>query len=160
MTRIIVVVAALLTASSGTWAQGAMPSDIDLKTAYCLRVKQRQQEWSRKLMSEQQPSSAGYAYLQKSVRDTEADLDRLRTYLIPKIPMLDITGIVLATNRADKDVGEALSSATEQCLQTCAPAMQGGQMTPEWNTCITDCSAKSPVSVRIHSCTDVNWLPF
>ena len=76
------------------WAAAAaeqMPTDLDLKTAYCLKVKQRQVAFINSFT--EPTTSAGRDYKQKMLREHGNELNRLQSYLLPKLKYLDLNAL-------------------------------------------------------------------
>lgn len=143
--------------STSVHAQTLLPTDTDLKTAYCITVAKKSIEGlSRAPIAQGTP---GYDYMQGMIRDRNNDLHRLQSYLLPKLPSLDATGLLAAARRAEADF-PASSEAAGQCATHCDSTLESGSMGNKWLACMNTCTAESAVYVRVNSCRTINWLPF
>lgn len=90
--------------------------------------------------------------IEKAMRERETALNRLRSYLVPKLQYLDQGPLTAATQRADADRSAALQIAAA-CTQQCS----GGQQ-----PCSSACFDKAAASIveRFKGCRDPSWLPF
>jgi hypothetical protein len=90
--------------------------------------------------------------IEKGMRERETALNRLRSYLVPKLQYLDQGPLTAATQRADADRQEALQIAAV-CTQQC-----GGGQQPCSSACFD--KAAAPIVERFKGCRDPSWLPF
>jgi len=132
----------LLTGSS--YAQRS-PTDIELKSEYCIEVLKESYKVQKELTEKIPENNLAKQSLQK----TEQNLNRLRSYLLPRVEEIKLEGLILASERARKD-REDYSSCTPQCkdLET-------------MGKCFEACSKKigDPLT-RLRSCQDISFLPF
>jgi len=121
------------------------PTDIELKSQYCIEVLQDSLK-SQKELTEK----TGESIFQKQFQQkTEQNLSRLREYLIPRVDGIKIEALILAANRAKKDKENYLS-----CSPQCKDINTMGN-------CLATCSERigNPLA-RLHSCNEINFLPF
>jgi hypothetical protein len=153
-------IASLMLAATAASPQSMqLPTDVDLKSAYCLRVKQNQAGYINGIANNEPRDSPAFEMVQKMARDHAADVNRLQSYLVPRITSLDPTGLIAATNRADADFKENVASGeacTPKCRQYTTPVLDSGK----WSACFEGCAAEYPAHVRVNGCKVVNWLPF
>lgn len=128
-----------------------LPTDADLKSAYCIPVKKAMIEAYAKITDV--PSG------KKAYNDANTDLIRLQSYIVPRVSSLDPTSIVLATKRGESDYKQAMADAG-QCASRCSAFVENGGPTQRWNECSSACVAESTASARIRSCNNLSWLPF
>lgn len=136
-----------------------LPTDVDLKSAYCMRIKQRQSPMLNQILRGHAPGHPAYDTSQRILREHESDIHRLRSYLVPRMSSLDTTGLLAAANRADADMNERASSSS-RCPDTCRQQAENGQPTEKWSACLDACLVDDPSWVRVKSCEKVTWLPF
>lgn len=134
-----------------------MPTDVDLKTAYCLKVKQRQVAFINSFA--EPTTSAGQDYKQKMLRDHSTEVNRLQSYLLPKLKYLDLNALQGAANRAEADVNDS-EGMSKQCIARCDPHVVNGTLTEKWRVCLEGCTADFPAATRVSACQKIDWLPF
>jgi hypothetical protein len=152
-------------------AQDQLPSDADLRTAYCIPVIQDDigkvneglalyDQWIANIGAV--PENQRAAQLEK-LRSEQADvrthlaniqstLHRLQAFLIPRMPSLDVLGLLAASNRAKADIKQAdaeLNACTPRCLSTGAPDCHDTKM------CVN-----ADLLTRRNACLTPTWLPF
>jgi hypothetical protein len=130
-------------------AQQAIPTDNDLRSAYCLAVLKGQIPWVREQVgarvdaapNRSTPSSSELQQANAKVRAAaEAWVAKLQTaqnrigaYLLPRLTTLDSAAMLRAMNRGETDWREFLAKGVK-----------------------TD----EGTGARIRACADPNWLPF
>lgn len=155
--RLLLALVLLLTAVSV--AAQILPTDVDLRTAYCLRVKQRQTLLMNEILGSYVPGSPAYEVSQKVMREHASEIHRLQSYLVPRVSSLDATGLIAATNRGDADMNE-LASNPPACPDNCGQYVENGRPTDKWSACMDACLANVPAHARVTACKKVDWLPF
>ena len=84
-----------------------LPSDVELASAYCIGVLQRQAAMAdgRMLAS---PGANGYAaqQIEQHRQELRESLERLQSYLVPRMPYLDTMALASAGARADADIAD------------------------------------------------------
>jgi gamma-glutamyl:cysteine ligase YbdK (ATP-grasp superfamily) len=156
----VLIASFLMFATSLAGAQTRlMPSDVDLKSAYCLKVKQLQQDFINSTAAAATSESEGHQMLRKMARDHNSDVNRLQSYLLPKISSLDVTALIAATNRAEADMKE-VAETSNVCSPKCSQFIENGTLTNKWRACMDSCDAEYPAKGRVYACRSVNWLPF
>jgi hypothetical protein len=147
----------LVCTSSGAQTR-MMPTDADLKTAYCITVVKKNIQMLTK--NPEPPHGFHYRMIQELLGERQTELNRLQSYLVPKISSLEASGLIAATKRAEADIQEQVV-ANEQCSKRCeSPPEPNSMPGKQWAACMTACAAESPASVRVTSCRNINWLPF
>jgi hypothetical protein len=150
---------AFLFVPAAATAQFVLPTDTDLKSAYCITAIKKQLDLMNQILGAEPQGSPAYVYAQKMLLDRNSDLNRLQSYLVPKLLSLDATGLVLASKRAERDLEEAAVS-TQRCTTHCASNSGSGTPDSKWSACLQTCSAEDSAVTRLGSCRSVNWLPF
>ncbi len=147
---------------AATWAQAqplALLTDTDLKTAYCLKIRQSQYDYLNSMIGGEPQESPAYLKVQKVLREAYADLNRIRSYLLPRMQRLDPAGLIAAARRAETDWAE-LGNVAEVCTPRCRGLLQGARPSEKWSACLDSCRNEYPVVQRTDACKVVNWLPF
>lgn len=140
-------------------AQNRMPpTDIDLKASYCLGITEsRITNWQDYVKTEQTEELK--ALMQKASASAENDLNRLKSYIFPKIGYLDATGLIAAKERAYADFRDVLRQRGV-CRERCPTAGLSHKDMDKWNRCIDTCNAEEPAVARAKTCDRVDFLPF
>lgn len=156
--KLIGCVALFLCQSLSAVAQNELPSQADLKAAYCIPVLQN----TAKVLSVPiEPATPEVkAAMQKAVNKAKDDQNRIRSYLLPRLPHLDVTGIELAMKRGDDDIRQDLS-----IISACFTAIKNGscensQTIEGAQACYSKCMSQNEPGNRMKSCQDLSWLPF
>lgn len=132
------------------------PSDVDLKTAYCIKVKQN----LIKILTPFSNLQEFAAPYQEEVKK----LNRMRTYLGPKYQYLKIEPLIIAAKNAEQDIADS-----EKSLKFCSrkypnptkPTMEHEVL---YKNCVEEenkmDSGYDARQARIYSCEDPSWLPY
>jgi hypothetical protein len=140
----------LLLLASGAQAQRDPPSDLELRTAYCISVLGGRSTDARTRSSLPGPRSQ-----QEALRDEHAgyerDLRRLRAYLLPRTKYLDAAALLAATDRGQADVA-AFLQAQQACKARCdsRPSPSGDAAAAA--ACVEACAAREPAAERVGAC--------
>lgn len=171
--RLSALVSLLISASS-VIAQSPLPTNTELRAAYCITVLQHEigtltssVGQAQQIISEIQTLPTD---LQPQVRETmqslindypariaerENTLNRLQLYLIPRTKYLDANAILAATSRAKSDLQD-LRALSSKCLPKC----NRQQRDPAVNeACLRNCMS-GELEERIAACRTPSWLPF
>ena len=146
-----------------TLAQESLPTDAELRSAYCIPVLQWQITWHQEMVSSankapaELPEQASQLdpHARENIEQLQAALNRLQSYLLPRIGHRDSSSMLLATSRGQSDL-KALSAMTERCSAKCVIA---GTPDDAKRACFDSCTDKDLVS-RIRACANPTWLPF
>jgi len=161
--KIIFFTAFFLGFLGGASAQRA-PTDAELKSAYCIHVLATKLSWTkneipdRKALAEEnkgtQLGRLALEYvesLENSLLKTQADLSRLRSYLVPRIPGIDILALEMARDRAKEDFQLAMNNS---CAVKCSGIDTIG-------SCLAKCDeAVGGPRARTWTCAKIDFLPF
>lgn len=131
----------------------ALPTNADLKAAYCIGVSNAAQGTLRaaKDYSDQLPVEVG-AKSKAFIAEREESRRRLKLYLLPRLSGLDPTGIIIAAKTGENDFAKGVVGI-ENCMASCKPSNESG--------CEHACmDAASTITTRIRSCNDISWLPY
>lgn len=156
-----IVLTFLATAAS---SQEAVPTDKDLRVAYCISILKQTigvsqqtikmaenpptppppelKEWVTKSAETSRKLLAGY----------QANLNRLQLYLTPKLTSLDPLAIAGATHRAEAD-WQAYGGAVARCTLKCLKVPEKEQA-----ECFSSCG-DVPLLTRVTACRDPDSLP-
>lgn len=145
-------------------AQTPTPDDNDLKSAYCLGVKEQlHASVNRTIASRTEAWRRSSAGLQ-AAKDSRASQDGmilLRTYLISKFGGLDAPPLALAKKKAELDYAE-VSGGHATCTDGCLlKSLQPGKtlLGNEVSVCMETCSNGNVGRERLNACETIDWLP-
>jgi hypothetical protein len=160
----LIAIIALTTFILNTTYAKDYPSDVDLKTAYCITENNRTISLLSKVVNINADTlpSTPYNNAQKDLMNTYlklvGDLRRMQAYLIPKLKYLDTNSLQLAVERAKKDADYMIA-----CGDKCTPKYIEG-ISPDFTKiekCRYSCDAEQGnPSKRLASCEKVDWLPY
>ncbi len=141
-----------LAAGSSWGAPGAsLPSDVELASAYCIGVLQRQLA----MMDGIVVKGGAESYATQQIRQHQQDLhDSLQSYLLPRMPYLDEMSLAGASARADADIDSVLDQgrrASGECHRTDADE--------ELQCTLTKVQGTGPWR-RMDRCGHIDFLPF
>ena len=135
------------------------PPDIDLKAAYCIRLEQiRLADMSAAAAIADNPVLDESDRLDmKRINDDlihqlSDRLNRLQTYLLPRLKYLDSLGLSGAVKRGDIDA-EQYNQLVKTCRSNCETRSEG------FGKCMTPC-VEGELKTRTDQCANLTWLPF
>lgn len=127
-------------------AQGQLPSDIDLKAAYCLPIVRSA---SQITIDENLPES-----WRNSVREQKdmgvVNLRRLNLYLVPRLSQLDVMPLIGANKSAEEDM-ERIKAEIAACYKGT------GTTRDAYLKCL---EIETEAKKRLRSCNALSFLPF
>jgi len=136
-----------------------LPTDAELKAAYCFRVMQAM---SAQCAAAKPPADSKY---QKLIDDCQLDTNdrtnRLQAYLLPRMSVLDAVSIAVAMKRGETDYttfSQTVADIATKCMQQCGYTGDTAKETAP--KCAQDCANGDQLVSRIQSCNDLSWLPF
>ncbi|HYM46734.1 MAG TPA: hypothetical protein VES65_11325 [Solirubrobacteraceae bacterium] len=156
------------------FAQDSVPSDAELRSAYCIPVLQWAVKGARDIADSidgywrQNPPTSEFAQqvartradARKSVSDEESVLNRLQAYLLPRMERLDPVALTLAMKRGEADLRE-FESVSNQCTKQCGVTVDTPSRDEKSNACLETCRDKDKALVeRVRACNAPTWLPF
>jgi len=136
----------------------SLPTDADLRTAYCITVTKSQLAITQEMLGGEHESSPTFTVVQKILKEQADIVNRLQSYLLPKLSSLNADSLLLASKRAVVDLEQA-KAAAGVCASRCTPHFQNGRWTPRWSACMDECQA-SPLETRLRACRTPDWLPY
>jgi hypothetical protein len=144
----------LLTLVSSAGAR-VLPSEVDLRAAYCLPVVE---DLIRVLAAPSPfPSPPDVqAELDAGVREGQEVLYRLRRYLHPRLLRLDLSSLLATRQAGEQDLRQA-EGYDQTCKVTCS---QRHQKYLAQAACRDQCTAANPYRQRFKPCFDLTWLPY
>ena len=134
----------LLLFSFSVNAQPLPPSDLELRSAYCLSAN--------KIWVKTFESSDKSGALDSRTGHLRDNIQRLEAYLRDKASNRNSNGLASAKRRAEIDSETAMGEISP-CLRRCESSREAGQ-------CVASCSRESGVKARLESCEKVDWLPY
>jgi hypothetical protein len=158
--------ASLAALSTAAAAQDAVPTDIELRSAYCLSVIKADIDLEHKMIAQtdalvksaptpelQQRLLKSSAPLHEALTKLEAVLNRLQLYLMPRMGARDPIALTAAMKRGGADFQEGQAMA-ERCSAKCAN-LPGDEPAACVNSCVDN-----DLVARLKACTTPTWLPF
>jgi hypothetical protein len=143
-----------------------MPSDAELRTAYCIPVITRELSDTKQAAAEAEqqandPVTASYgaqdkflqvlAQLKNRIAELDSALKRLEAYLLPRRFQRDPVALAAAQKRGEADYQELMGG---ECAARCM-AVANANLT----ACLSSCNPPDLVA-RLKACKDPTWLPF
>ena len=158
------IVLTLFAATASAQTQYQPPTDNDLRTAYCIVIVKKYVAIMEAALGEIQPEKATTSELKQSLTKTQAEtrdslansqanLNRMQLYLLPKLMSLEPLAIAGATHRGEED-WQTVIGAADKCASKC-----GSLPEKQANKCSASCPDAGVVS-RLQQCRDPSWLPF
>jgi hypothetical protein len=145
--RQLLVCVATAMAGQGVAAARLQPSDLELTTVYCAGVLQNRLAMPHE--HSQPPDSATGAL--------RRDLERLGSFIGPRLGTLDSTRLAIARRRANDDFMTWYADA-DACMQRCAGDRERASREKR-RTCWSGCSHTGAAFERMRICTTIDWLP-
>lgn len=159
-----------------------LPTDAELRSAYCLTVLkttlQEQQNYEQELsenvenLENGRPAAGVYesiplnklqemlASVRQGLSVARSAQNRLQLYLVPRLQYLDSFSILGASKRAETDLKDLDGLSRTPLFQQCVTKCFTGQA--EGDTCLNKClgPTNAALRARITSCSRPTWLPF
>lgn len=137
------------------YANKQLPNQVDLLAAYCIAVINKQlRNWADGDLKTQEEIEIQQAFLEMMRQEKIPHLNRLKRYLEPRAPHLEIGGLLVAAKSGVDDV-ELGYKEIAQCQKTNTTCLKEGAYS---NSCATQCIS-SPVIQRLQRCDLSNFLP-
>lgn len=139
-------------------AQRYPATDTDLRAAYCITQAKEIAELQREGISEideKKLSKEMLDFLHTEREKSFTNLNRLQSYMLPRLKYLDSSSLTLAMGRYKTD-----KANFEQCMakKQCKSFFH---MPDVLNKCLDDCNVESAgARDRLWACMELNWLPF
>lgn len=153
----ITLLLVLLTANT-SYAGGYPATDTDLRAAYCIPQAKEIAEFHRQGVSELEEkrlSKEMLDFLRTEREKALSNLNRLQSYLLPRLKYLDSSAVTLAMGRHKSD-----KANYEQCMAK-KQCMSFFNMPDVLSKCLDDCNVESTgARDRLAACIELNWLPF
>jgi hypothetical protein len=136
----------------------SLPSEIDLRAAYCMPITKHfiklVQVPPSQYPEPPRVKAAREAVLQQSLEE----LRRLQLYLLPRIRHLESLGIATAMKRGQEDIAN-IEAYGKMCSAKCQHLESARNSSPR-NLCVDQCNATNPLNSRLKACSDLSWLPY
>lgn len=156
MLRLTPIFIVLFFGYARAYAGGYPPSDIELKAAYCVdTVTEAAKAWDIPIsQSDPRLTSESLNFLRTERDKALANLNRLRSYLLPKSKYLDTDALLFAINRSKVD-----RASLDQCIEK--KSCKGGFANEKTLKCYDDCNKETGGTIdRLRMCHNIDWLPF
>jgi hypothetical protein len=146
-----------------------LPTDVELKAAYCLKVIQlftipfaeQARSEMKSVAPRDQLSAPANAKIDTTMkaeinkgRDSEA---RLQLYLLSRMPDLDPVPIIVAMKQGELDAA-GFRQSLAKCFAECAVSAPGDSMWSAASKCGGDCVRRLELAPRVATCGNLNWL--
>jgi hypothetical protein len=130
-----------------------LPSEIDLRAAYCLSVVQHQVSTAKASIADGDPDLK--EVLAAILTELTENLRRLRLYLLPRLSHLDTLGLFAAMKRGKEDVVKS-----DTYHHACDDKCDSLRDTRSRVSCSQKCHDANPFTPHLRTCGDLSWLPF
>lgn len=151
------VAAAAFIVAFGVHAQQQMPTDVQLRAAYCIVVTQKRIEHLQKL-----PASSDAKVQQLMNRDIDGAKNRLNR-LQTQLQALDSPLIAEAKKRAETDFpsySPRTRKLAPKCTAECRVSTSQGEAQFDALRCFDSCMVRDELIARVSSCYhQLDWLP-
>jgi hypothetical protein len=167
----------VLSFSTAALAQNPLPTDTELRAAYCVRVLQIDVTNLHSLSTQLADMAAhiqdvppdlrqqAFQTLQESKRDLsqkiverESALNRVQLFILPRMNYLDATALLAAIRRAESDRQES-DAVSSKCSRQCTEPKAGKTTADGIASCLRSCMG-SDLQSRLEACRNPAWLPF
>lgn len=125
----------------------SMPTEVDLKAAYCIPVFKNHIASFSGLAAAGNPPAVIVAAT-KGLSQFESDLRRIRLYLVPRLEYLDSTALLAASKSGEEDIARSRAEPRGACFTQCKTV-----------ECAVACP-ESAETARLRSCAGARFLPF
>src|SRR5262245_53064607 len=126
----------------------SLPSEVDLRAAYCIGVTQPQVEDLRPLANDPEIPEEARMLIAEVIEEVTGRLRRLRLYVLPRIPYLEHDGMAIALKRGQED-WSSHERHVHQCAAQC-PSLATRNVEAR-SACEKRC-AESPFTIRFQPC--------
>jgi len=129
------------------------PTEIDLRAAYCRPVIADTIDRYAQSFSGN-PSTASSVTANELYAAAVERSRRLELYMLPRIDVVEPTGLLDAQARGKKDV-----ASLAELMRTCDAKCKNAADAQTSASCRQQCSVGSDVVKRTRDCEDISWLP-
>lgn len=139
-----------------------LPSQTDLRAAYCIPIVQNSIDVTRLLMT-MLGSTVSTEDLTALLAEETDQLRRLQLYLLPRISHLEPLGLTTAMQKAKEDLAQSEQygeSCRAKCKQSVNQRASADKRASAERACWDKCIAEAPVRSRSKDCFDLRWLPY
>lgn len=142
--------------------QSQLPNDVELKASYCMAVVKHQYAWFSSIESSAKSATdprtkniyEEVVPISKSAMQKLDDkINRLKSFLLPRVSYLDSTAMLSAYHRGEADIGRQMENS--QCIDQCINVRANMR-----GLCLTECQNKDELTRRISQCADLSFLPY
>jgi hypothetical protein len=160
MLRLAAASTLLFISSASCWGQVVVPSETELRAAYCLSLWTRARDLLIELDKSDPVAKGGAGAMPEGIEAENNDrINRLQSYLLPRLAALEGTAVLLAMSRGRAD-HEAGIMAAKQCFASCAPLPSQVDEISCFRSCTDRANRTSSRGDRAAMCRDLSWLPF
>lgn len=148
------LIAAVLALYGGVVLAKELPNEVDLRAAYCIPVINNDLQEMNYDFSGMDAEIVNMAAKKKS--EIENDLNRLKSYLLPRLKYLDNLSLGVARERGKADV-DRFNHDKKVCVYDVCQAQKS---TTAKSECAIKCLDGNQVRERLKRCNDLSFLPF
>lgn len=141
--------AALACLPTPTFAQ-QLPTDIDLRAAYCLPIVNDELATFQTPIDPSVLTPQMKQGVESAIAEAQERANRLKRFLLPRVPYLDATALLAASTQGKQDEQRGLQD-TRECFTSCQGASDS-------RACMTSC--ETDALARVRRCSKLDWLPF
>ena len=146
------------------------PDEIELKSAYCAAVLKITQADILEFQKSILPNDALAKELDlskeldKEMKKSLDNLNRVQSFLMPRLDYIDTDALMFATARGIKDYKNPKNSALiKECQNKCRstkPATVSVSALLVVSECIIGCTSEDELFKRLQQCNDLDFLPY
>lgn len=143
--------------------QVQLPNDVEQKASYCLAVLKLQYSETAALKSKvtdatnpdaRKALEPGAVWTKKHVEKLNDNLNRIESFLLPRLPYLEPTAVLTAYYRGEADIRrQREESQGRKCADKC-------KNTGFSERCLGECMEANETNRRIFQCSDLSFLPY
>ena len=148
---------ALCVAALGAHAQRQPPSPVEIGAAYCISAIG---DMSREFQTQAALPAprARQQALRESAEIYDADVKRLRGFLVPRLKLLDGEAVLKAADSGRADVKSYLQTQ-QACKARCEPAAAAASAAAaSVGACEATCLGADPAVGRVAACRPLTWM--
>jgi hypothetical protein len=143
--------------------QVQLPNDVEQKASYCLAVLKLQYSEAAALESKvtdatnpdaRKALEAGAVWTKKHAEKLNDNINRIESFLLPRLPYLEPTAVLTAYYRGEADIRrQRKESQVTKCIDKC-------KNTGFSERCMRECMEADELNRRIFQCRDLSFLPY
>jgi hypothetical protein len=156
----------LVSVAQTSAAQDSLPTDAELRSAYCIPVLRWEINLARQAdsqlgpdVSDSPPEQKARTLVREGIAKLESTLNRLQLYLLPRIMHRDPVALAAAQNRGEADVRQ-VQAVSDRCVKDCGASNPLEPSDDKKRACLDSCKPDMDLVTRVGACASPTWLPF